>query len=667
MMPICVKPYHDELLYGWMVRLMDCNGAINMKKFQNMYFKKWNSWKKNDNDGKPRLDWILGMERICREHGDIRSFPKLPEMIKNMTVTFSVFPFLSYGYQALRSQIMLRDDDLYKIAPDSDVERLCICPECMREDMENCKEAYYHVWHHLSGVRVCVKHRLPLKEVRHNWNENLWNPKTVQKASEIQLLTDLETECMISRFMKEMHENPLAVNLKTLQKVMIQEMKRRGYQTEMPYGNLPDDIKHSGFVAFFGENVPLDIRRILVGSWINREKAIALLVFLFREYKAFYKTASEQETDMEPEFRELALAKDLEVLSYHGYLSKLQCRECGNMFHIHPYALALGCGCPVCDGMLPTEEFVKRQMSLIGNGQYEFAEPFQGYGTKIRIKHRTCGRERVMRPADLIWMQTECKCGFEITEEKLQERIDPGGKEFKLIHYFGKWGKGQIVTIRHETCGGEFDIQLSYFEKNPYCRICRPRNYTTDCLKKDMKKLTGDEYEMITPFVDQKAKIRVLHKPCGTYTDGLPAGFLNGKRCRLCSKSVTEAEIREWVKECTDGKYEVTGYENGMFEITGADGNTFRKNGLKIMQELTRPTPSKLFPERIRPIKVPTRTAADIYIKAKQICEKQGSFGTRDFPEYETVTLRNSMKWLSKNGYLERIGRGKYIPSEQKT
>lgn len=70
-----------------------------------------------------------------------------------------------------------------------------------------------------------------------------------------------------------------------------------------------------------------------------------------------------------------------------------------------------------------------------------------------------------------------------------------------------------------------------------------------------------------------------------------------------------------------------------MFEITGADGNTFRKNGIKIMQELPRPTPSKLFPERIRPIKVPGRTAAEIYVKSKSICEKQGAFGTRNFPD----------------------------------
>ena len=660
MIPICKKPYQDELLYGWMVRLMDCNGIPTMRMLQSLHFHMYDGDTVYSTTGKTRLDWLFGLERLCQEYEKIQCFPDIWTIMGRMTGTFAVFPFLAYGYQALRSQVMLRSSKIYRMALDSDVEHLCVCPKCMEEDMNEKGESYYHTWHHLPGVRLCAKHHIPLRKIRHNGKESLWNPETLAKAEEIPLKADIESELVISRFMKEMYENPLAIDLRILQNIMAEEMNRQGYPNEKPYGNLPEDIRRSGFGKLFGDNIAREIRRILLGSWVNKERAALFLIFLFRKYENFYAVAKTRENSLEQEFRELASAGHVKVLSDMGQIVQLQCADCGSRFWIHPYAMALGCGCPECDGKLPDAAFIGRQMRMIGDGQYEFPETFKGYGAKVRILHKTCGRERIMRPADLIWMGRECRCRFENTSEKLQNRIDPSGKNFVLIHYQGKWGKGQIATIRHEACGRTFDVQLSYFEKNPYCRVCRPRNYSTEQFRQDMKALTGDEYEVAGPFVDQATKIRVLHRTCGTYTDARPADFLRGKRCRLCSKPVNEAEIKQMVKEYTGDKYSVVGREKQYFIITDPNGTTYKMDSGKIMQELIRPTPSKIFQDRISQVKAPVRIAARIYIDAREFCKRNGVFSYEDFPDCGRNNFQNAVRWLVKQRYVEKVGYGKF-------
>lgn len=662
MIPVCVRPYRDELLYGWMTRLMECNGFPNMYSFQSFHFHMGNG--ESLATGKTRLDWIPGLERICQEYKNIISFPDIETMIERMTGTLIVFPFLSYGHQALRSQIMLRSDEIYRMPLESDVERLCVCTACIKEDIEENGEAYYHTWHHLLNVRVCAKHGAPLKKIRHNGREFLWNSEVLERAEETPLVTDIETECMISRFMKKMYEKPLVIDLKILQSVIAVEMARQGYPTEIPYGSLPEKIHDSGFGKIFGDNIVKEIRCILTGSWINKEKAAVLLTFLFKEYENFYIVAQEQSNNLEMEFRELAASRGFNILSFSGWIAQLQCLHCGRKFWIHPYAMALGCGCPDCDQKLSEAEFIGRQMMLIGDGQYEPTEPFRGYGTKIKILHKTCGKMRLMRPADLIWMGRECRCMYDVTIEKLQKRIDSSGKEYKLIRYHGKWGVGQMVTIRHEICGRTFDVQLSYFVKNPYCRACR--KYSLERFKQDLTALTGDEYEIADDFTNQDTIARVRHTVCGTYTEIRPRDFLAGRRCHLCSKPLVDAEIRNMIAKCTDGRYSVTGRQKAYFIITDPKGDTLKMLPGLILQELRRPTPSKIFQDRVCWAEMPMRTAAHIYIKAKKICQKQGSFSFQDFSDYRRSDYKNALKWLIKQGYVEKIDYGKYMIIEAK-
>ena len=85
MIAVCVKNYSDELLYGWLIRMMECNGFPNMYSFQSFHFHMSNGTSLAT--GKTRLDWISGLEQICRDYENIISFPDIETMIERMTGT----------------------------------------------------------------------------------------------------------------------------------------------------------------------------------------------------------------------------------------------------------------------------------------------------------------------------------------------------------------------------------------------------------------------------------------------------------------------------------------------------------------------------------------------------------------------------------------------------
>ena len=92
------------------------------------------------------------------------------------------------------------------------------------------------------------------------------------------------------------------------------------------------------------------------------------------------------------------------------WIAKMECRKCGEQFHIHPYALFLGLGCPKCDRRADPDEIFQRQLHMLGDGAYTLEEHFLGYGKNVKIRHETCGAERNVMSSTLIWMEKKCAC-----------------------------------------------------------------------------------------------------------------------------------------------------------------------------------------------------------------------------------------------------------------
>lgn len=61
--------------------------------------------------------------------------------------------------------------------------------------------------------------------------------------------------------------------------------------------------------------------------------------------------------------------------------------------------------------------------------------------------------------------------------------------------------------------------------------------------KKEIKKLVGDEYEVLSEYISSTSNTKFRHKKCNLILYIKPIDFLNGKRCATCNKSIDKSKL----------------------------------------------------------------------------------------------------------------------------
>lgn len=668
-MPVCVRPMEDELLYGWLSRLSLENGYTSIKEFGTRFLaertvlhaEKPSSWI-------TRVDFIRDLDRICSEYGQVPFFPSADELLGRMTPLYAVFPFLIYGNQARWTQYILRAKGTAMTGNGNRwnmITEFLSCPECRRQDRERYGFSYLRTWHHLPGVRVCAVHGVPLQVLSFR-KQNVIDPDGEGAVGpEKEPIGDPETERKIARFAKEMQERPLFLDLRGLQALCSERMEETGIGR-----NLPEAVEAAGFLPYFHGECEKQVRKMRMERWIGMEEFMAFTVFLFGEYAVLEERAKRFCGELEQPFADVIRGR-FRPVSEFGRLVRLRCDACGKEFHIHPYALGLGCGCPFCEAGMSLQQRINRRLSFLGDGNYELAEEINegNMDERVGILHKSCGKIRKTILTEAIWMQKRCGCEKWITFEDASRRVRTADPGFSLIRYIGG-RKDHIVLLKHEVCGQTFQWELSRFEKRPTCMACgrrrAPRNSPED-FRERMRELAGDEYEPMSGFTDLRSRILIRHRACGTVTEMIPNDFLRGRRCNLCHKAIRRTELEEALNTCTGGYYRITDMKNVRYCIEGENGERFFRDSGCIMQELSRPTESKLFTHRLAKPKPIQRKEAMIYLSAKEICRRKGFWSPRDSADILPLKqVQDLMRWLVRNDYLERIGYGEYVLSEKK-
>ena len=88
---------------------------------------------------------------------------------------------------------------------------------------------------------------------------------------------------------------------------------------------------------------------------------------------------------------------------------------------------------------------------------------------------------------------------------------------------------------------------------------------TTEIFSKQVKDMTDNEYELISEYINNKTKVKLLHKKCNNIYEVRPDRFIQGDRCPYCSKvkNYTTEEYKEKVKLMTNEEYEfIDEYKN---------------------------------------------------------------------------------------------------------
>lgn len=186
------------------------------------------------------------------------------------------------------------------------------------------------------------------------------------------------------------------------------------------------------------------------------------------------------------------------------------------------------------------EEFVIDVFNLVGN-EFEIIGQYKTTKTKIEIKHVTCNRHFQKNPYDFLRSGKcpLCSGNMKKTQEQfVKEIFELVGNEFSVISQY-KNSKTK-VQLKHQNCGEIISITPNDFFRGNRCRKCGIKNRTEKQTKthnqflEEVFHLVGNEYEVMSEYVNTETKVEIKHTKCGTIHLTTPHSFLSGTRCKKC-------------------------------------------------------------------------------------------------------------------------------------
>jgi Zn ribbon nucleic-acid-binding protein len=215
------------------------------------------------------------------------------------------------------------------------------------------------------------------------------------------------------------------------------------------------------------------------------------------------------------------------------------------------------------------EEFKEEVKDEVGD-EYLFLEEYQGYKTKIKVKHEKCGYIYKIEPTRFLYGNRCPKCAGKVRKdtkyfkEEVKELV---GNEYSVLGEYVNSSKK--IKMKHNKCGHEWKVQPSLFvsKNGTRCPNCYGNiKRTTEEFKEEVKELVGNEYSVLGEYINNNENIKMRHNKCGNEWEPVPYHFLNGTRCPQCShpsQLKTTEEFKEEVKELVGNEHLVLGEYKG--------------------------------------------------------------------------------------------------------
>lgn len=216
------------------------------------------------------------------------------------------------------------------------------------------------------------------------------------------------------------------------------------------------------------------------------------------------------------------------------------------------------------------DQFVKEVYDLVKD-EYTVIGDYINTKTKIKMLHNSCNNEYEVEPASLL-SGTRCPHCFgkhKKTQEQFEQEIyDLVGDEYVVLGSYISGAKP--VKMRHVECDHEWEtIPRNFLFCGNRCPKCNGGlKYTHEEFIDRVYELVGDEYEVLGEYINNKTKIKMLHKTCGNEYDVTPSKFTNvGRRCPKCKGGVrkTHEEFMRDFNEIFGDDYTVLGEYKSAF------------------------------------------------------------------------------------------------------
>lgn len=231
---------------------------------------------------------------------------------------------------------------------------------------------------------------------------------------------------------------------------------------------------------------------------------------------------------------------------------KILHNKCGEITMKRPNDLLTGYGCDKCNKYRKKyEDDFNEQLQSVYGDEYIAIESYKGAHIGIYFKHK-CGTVFKAKPYMMLQQKRKCpKCKSNPTptEEELRQMIKDSkdGDEYLLVSNYTKMSKK--AKFIHTKCEKIFDMRpTDFIYKNQRCPTCSGvKKYNTETFKNKILKITDGEYLPMTEYINNKTKVKMKHLECGHTWYVRPDQFLNGSRCRLCSKSKGNKRIADYL------------------------------------------------------------------------------------------------------------------------
>lgn len=193
-----------------------------------------------------------------------------------------------------------------------------------------------------------------------------------------------------------------------------------------------------------------------------------------------------------------------------------------------------------------TESF-KNKVDELTKGEYELLGEYTKTHDKTTFKHLKCNREFEMTPHNFLAGQRCPYCKYQSVKYGGKKTFDQVAKEvtqlskgeYKVLPPY-KNSKTKMEFI-HLACGNHFKMKFNAFQQGQRCLICsskhrsKLRTMTNDEFAKRVESTWGNEYTLLSEYVNSDIPIKVKHNKCGNIYMTRPADFIRGHGCLKCS------------------------------------------------------------------------------------------------------------------------------------
>lgn len=474
--PVMTKPYPDELLYSWLHRLAAMNG-LYFYVFMSAYVMNSQTSAKTvfPFDIRNGFDTFYKNTQLGVDEARL--------YLQTSTLGYECLA-MTEGAQSKIVSNVFYPFDLINTPANTFIDKVNICPDCLKEDTLLYGEPYLHRAHQLSGVCKCHKHGTTLRRYSGAPNKacfyNLDDYVEIKPASEIDY----------SNFAYDL----LNANIRTNFEIIKGLLKDKGITVTSSL-NTGDLLGHLYNLCNGDVNILSELLAIKEEPFNSSEYILQNQISILNTYC--------RNTD-----------KTIFVSTSYGF--NVGWRNSRDFIG------------------LSEQERMKKMIQLAGNSEYELASQFESMNKVVSIKH-ICGRVSKIKPREFLYEGKRCPCESKIFEDEAARRIESLGP-YKLIEFT----KAEMpVKIQSLACGHTFETRYRKFLKSPNCRVCYagPQIVTTEDAKERVNSVNNGEYEMVGEYINSRTEIEILHKGCGkTFKCRLNKFVDKKKRCPYCDK-----------------------------------------------------------------------------------------------------------------------------------